>query len=69
MSGNRYFIKDQNAIYFVTFTVVNWLDVFTRANHKHVIVDSLNYCIDQKGLNVHTYVFDEQPFAFDSFGK
>jgi REP element-mobilizing transposase RayT len=55
MSGDRYFIKDQNAIYFVTFTVVNWLDVFTRANHKHVIVDSLNYCIDHKGLKVHAW--------------
>lgn len=53
MSGDRYFIRDQNAVYFLTFTVINWLDVFTRANHKHVIVESLNYCIGNKGLNVH----------------
>lgn len=55
MSGDRYFIRDQNAIYFLTFTVVNWLDVFTRSNHKEIIVDSLNYSIEQKGLNVHAW--------------
>lgn len=52
---DRYFIRDQNAIYFLTFTVVNWLDVFTRANHKQIIVDALNYCIESKGLNVHAW--------------
>jgi putative transposase len=36
MSGDRYFIRDQNAIYFLTHTVVRWLDVFTRMNHKTV---------------------------------
>jgi|SRR5688572_5520 len=55
MSGDRYFIRDQNAIYFLTPTAVQWLDVFTRMNHKMVVVDSLNYCIDKKGLNVHAW--------------
>jgi putative transposase len=55
MSGDRYFIRDQNAIYFLTHTVVRWLDVFIRMNHKTVVVDSLNYCIDNKGLNVHAW--------------
>jgi putative transposase len=55
MSGDRYYIRDQNAIYFLTFTVVRWLDVFSRMNHKTAIVDSLNYCIANKGLNVHAW--------------
>ena len=29
MSGDRYHISDQNAIYFLTFTVVGWIDVFS----------------------------------------
>ncbi len=52
MSGDRYFIKDQRGVYFVTFTVVDWVDVFTRTIYKHIITDSLNYCIEKKGLNV-----------------
>lgn len=56
MSGDRYHIVDQNAIYFTTFTVVDWLDVFTRKEHRLVVVDSLNFCVDQKGLVVHAWV-------------
>ncbi len=30
MSSDNYFIADQNALYFLTFTVTDWIDVFTR---------------------------------------
>ena len=43
-------------IYFVTMTVVNWIDIFTRPDYKHIIVDSLNYCNSHKGLNIHAWV-------------
>jgi REP element-mobilizing transposase RayT len=52
MSGDRYLIADPNAPYFVTFTVVDWVDVFTRIVYKQLIVDNLNYCIANKGLKV-----------------
>lgn len=55
MSGDRYFITDQNAIYFVTFTVVDWLDVFIRESYRHQIVSDLNYCISHKGLEVYSW--------------
>ena len=56
MSGDRYLITDQQASYFLTFTVVEWTDVFTRPEYKQVIVDSLNYCIDNKGLQCFAWV-------------
>lgn len=52
MSGDRYFISDQNGVYFVTFTVVDWLDVFIRESYKQIVVNDLNYCIQHKGLEV-----------------
>lgn len=55
MSGDRYWIADQNALYFLTFTVVDWVDVFTRKEHKITIVDALNYCIQHKGLTVYAW--------------
>ena len=55
MSGDRYTISDQQGIYFLTFTVVDWLNVFTRRSYKDTIVDSLNYCIAQKGLIVYSW--------------
>lgn len=55
MSADNYFINDQNALYFLTFTVVDWVDVFTRKEYKVVIAESLNYCIANKGLDVFAW--------------
>jgi hypothetical protein len=52
MTAENYFIKDQNSVYYLTFTIVDWIDVFTRKEYKIVIVDSLNYCIGHKGFEV-----------------
>ncbi len=41
--------------YFITITCVNWVDVFTRLNHKYTIVNSLKYCQKNKDLEVFAY--------------
>ncbi|MBC7553052.1 MAG: transposase [Taibaiella sp.] len=51
-----YQIDDQNAMYFVTPTIVDWVDIFTRKIYREIITDSLNYCIKEKGLLVYGYV-------------
>lgn len=53
---NGYKITNQNNLHFITPTIVGWIDVFTRKIYKDIIVDSLNYCIKNKGLSVHAYV-------------
>jgi len=55
MSGDRYVISDQNAVYFLTFTVVGWIDVFTRKEHKLIILNSLKFCTDNKGLVLYSW--------------
>ncbi len=55
MSRN-YKFHNQEFPYFVTFTVVNWIDVFTRREYKDIIVYSLNYCIKNKGLKLYAWV-------------
>jgi len=42
--------------YFLTLTIVGWVDVFTRENHKLTIVDSLKYCQHEKGLIIYGWV-------------
>ena len=42
-------------VYFITLTIVDWLDIFTRPAYKHIIIDSLNYCIANKGLKVYCW--------------
>jgi REP element-mobilizing transposase RayT len=55
MSSN-YKFRNQECLYFVTFTVVGWIDVLTRRAYKDIIVESLKYCIKHKGLQLHGWV-------------
>lgn len=38
MAVGGYKITDQGAMYFVSFTIVGWVDVFTRKDHRDVPV-------------------------------
>ncbi len=54
-TGQKLSIKEDKS-YYMTMTVVNWVDVFTRKNHRDVIINALNYCQKEKGLVVFAYV-------------
>lgn len=43
-------------LYFTTSTVVDWLDVFTRPIYKHILLESLEYCQANKGLDIYAWV-------------
>jgi REP element-mobilizing transposase RayT len=43
--------------YFVTFTVVEWLNVFTKPEYLQILWDSLQYCRNEKGLRLFGFVF------------
>ena len=45
----------EGGVFFVTLTVVGWIDIFTRNIHAEEIVRNLNYCTDQKGLHVYAF--------------
>ena len=53
--GVKHTIK-YNGSYYLTITVFGWIDLFTRIELRDIIIDSLKYCIKQKGLNVYAYV-------------
>ena len=56
MSGDRYQIQDQQGVYFLTITVIHWIDVFSRKNYRDIVVESLNYCVKNKGLHIYSWV-------------
>lgn len=45
-----------DGIYFLSWTVVRWVDVFTRPLYKDILIDSLRYCQQEKGLVLYAYV-------------
>ena len=53
--SRKYKFRDQDKPYFVTFATVNWIDVFTRRIYKEILTESINYCIEKKGLVVYSW--------------
>lgn len=43
-------------LYFVTLTVTDWLDVFTRRIYSDLMIENLKYCQQNKKLNIYAYV-------------
>lgn len=55
MSEGGYKIRDKEGIHFVTFAVVEWVDVFTRKEYKEILVESLRYCQRARGLVIYCW--------------
>ena len=47
--------RNQEKLYFVSFATVNWIDVFIRKEYKEIIVASIKYCINEKGLELYAW--------------
>jgi putative transposase len=50
--SRKYKFHNPEGLYFVSFAVVYWLDIFVRRDYQEIIIDSLNYCIEHKGMEV-----------------
>ena len=51
-----YQIRDESAIHFLTFSIVDWVDLFSRKSHRDTIIESLSFCIEKKGALVYGFV-------------
>jgi len=50
-----YQIRNQHAVHFLTFTVIQWIDVFTRPNYAEILVDSIKFCQKNKNFKLHAW--------------
>ncbi len=58
-SGNaveRYRVLPDASVYFVTFSVVDWLPIFVSEATCRIVTNSLNFCRERKGLCINAYV-------------
>jgi REP element-mobilizing transposase RayT len=51
-----YQIKDQYAAHYLTFQVVYWVDIFTKKQYRDIVIDSIKYCQQNKGLTIFAWV-------------
>ena len=54
MSRN-YKFHNPEGVYFVSFAVVEWIDVFTRNEYKEIILESLRYSQLNKGMEIFAW--------------
>ena len=54
MSRN-YKFHNPEGVYFVSFAVVEWIDVFTRNIYKDIILNSLKFCQENKGMEIYAW--------------
>lgn len=63
MIGHRYLhfvprnykIHDQEDLHYLTYATVCWVDVFTRPTYTDILVESLRYCQQAKGLELFAW--------------
>jgi len=53
--STKYKFLDNDGIYFVSFATVSWVDVFTRLTYMEIFIESIRYCQQNKGLNLHAW--------------
>ncbi|MEZ5057321.1 MAG: transposase [Saprospiraceae bacterium] len=52
----RRIIADQEALYFLTMTTIEWIDLFTRKVYKDILIECLQYCREHKDLEIYAYI-------------
>jgi len=60
--SRKYKFRNSEGIYFISTSIVNWVDVFTRIEYKTILIDSLSYCQKEKGLIIYAYVIMSNHF-------
>ena len=53
--SRKYKFAEKNGAYFVSFATVYWIDVFTRIDYFETIIESLDYCRKNKGMEIYGY--------------
>ena len=54
MSRN-YKFHNPEGVYFVSFAVVEWIDVFTRNEYKNIVLESLQFCQANKHMEIFAW--------------
>ena len=53
--SRKYKFGEKTGAYFISFATVYWIDVFTREEYFGSIVESLDYCRKNKGMEIYGY--------------
>ena len=61
--SRKYKFADKSGAYFISFATVNWIDVFARDAYFWCIIESLDFCRKNKGMELYGYCIMPSPPA------
>ena len=64
-TSRKWKFRDTHTLYFISFAVVNWIDVFVRLAYKHTLMESRKYCQKNKSLEILRMVHHAKSCAHD----
>lgn len=53
--SRKYKFSDNSKIYFISFAIVYWIDLFVRKEYKEIVLESWRYCQAEKGLEIYAW--------------
>ncbi len=53
--SEKYKVGESAIPHFMTITVIDWVDLFTRQEFRDILIESLKYCIENRGLSLNAY--------------
>jgi REP element-mobilizing transposase RayT len=59
---SRYRVRDPQATYFVTSSIVAWLPIFTTAQRCNILVEAFEYCRKHKALKIYGWIILDNHF-------
>ena len=59
---SRFKFSEEFGVYFITSTIVQFIPVFTSEKYFQIILDSFNFCRNEKDLKIHAYVIMDNHF-------
>jgi putative transposase len=51
--SRKYKFGDSSELYFISFAVINWVDLFIRKEYKDIVLESWRFCQGEKGLEIY----------------
>ena len=49
-------IKAENELHYLTFGIIEWIDIFSNRQFRDMVIESLKYCRENKGLQLYVFV-------------
>ena len=56
MPSLRILKENESQTHFLTFTIIDWINIFTKLEYYEVLINSLKFCCEHKGFLIYGYV-------------